>query len=268
MNCSLIRKLWGGLSVLTILGIGFLFVGEPFLESRKANQIEMYLSSLPGNFKAERIAADLYSGAFTIHNLTGTLKNADGSESAISILAIEGEDLGTGAPGTPLIKHGQITRLTVTTTAALIGTAEPRKVTVENAGFDDLEGVVSTDKGLPFLLGAFSVGEFNIFAFSDSVLTVKGTVTVEAQSLDFKADEKGRGTLAGLGALMLPDILKAQAVSEPERQAVHQAWKEFTASGGTLTLSLRSDRPFSMQQLERTAGGELHVAASLTPSAQ
>lgn len=268
MNCSLIRKLWGGLSVLTILGIGFLFVGEPFLESRKADQIETYIKSLPGNFKADKIAADLYSGAFTIHNLTGTLKNADGSESAVSILAIEGEDLGSGAPGTPLIKHGQITHLTVTTTAALIGTAEPRKVTVENASFDDLEGVVSADRGLPFLLDALSVGELNIFAFTDSVLTVKGTATVEAQSLDFKADEEGRGTLAVLGALMLPDILKAEVVSEPERQAVHQAWKEFTVSGGALTLSLRSDGPFSMQQIERTAGGELHVAATFTPSAR
>lgn len=268
MNCSLIKKLWGGLSVLTILGIGFLFVGEPFLESRKADQIETYIKSLPGDFKAERITADLFSGAFTIHNLTGTLKNAGGSESAISILAIEGEDLGSGAPGTPLIKHGQITNLTVTTTTALIGTAEPRRVTVENAGFDDLEGVVSTDKELPFLLGALSIGELNIFAFIDSVLTEKGTVTVAAQSLNFKADEEGRGTLASLGALMLPDILKAEVAGEPERQAVHQAWKEFTVSGGTLNLSLRSDGPFSMRQLERTASGELHVAATFTPSAR
>lgn len=268
MNRSLIRKLWGGFSVLAILGIGFLFVGEPFLESRKADQIETYIKSLPGNFKAERITADLYSGAFTINNLTGTLKNADGSESAVSILTIEGEGLGDGAPGTPLIKHGQITHLSVTTTAALIGTADPRELTVGNVRFDDLEGTVQADKGLPSLLGALSVGDLNIFECTDTISTVKGTVTVEAQSLDFKAGEEGRGTLADLGALMLPDILKAEAISDSGREAVHQAWKNFTDSGGTLHLSLRPDRPFSMHQLETASGVDLRVAVTFTPPAQ
>ena len=264
MNMSIVRKLWSGLAVMAILAIAFIFIAEPLMESRKAAEIEDYIKSLPGTFTAGHVTTNLLEGTFIISNLTGTLKNADGSESAVSILEIEGAGPGDGSAGAPLLKEGQITHLTVATTATVDGTSVPREITVERLFFHDLEGAASDAGSLADRVAGLSVSDLNAFACSDSVNTGGGTFTVEAQSLDFTAGSEGRGSLAALERLLLPDILREGAGAGADRDVIGGAWADFTASGGMTRVSLRPDGPLSLERLGRDGDFSLNAAAKHT----
>lgn len=276
INWSIVKKLWTGLTLVTTAGILFIFFGVPALETRQMEAIENFISALPGDFQAGRVNANFLTNSFTISNLTGTIKNADGSDSTITVYELTGVGLNREAqPGaeTPLLEKALITELSLNTTDSRDGVAVPRTITVGELSLYDITGnraalpAHNQDAAALFgFLGSLGVGEMNVQSYADSENTRLGQVTVAVPSLDFKSESGSHGVLADLSGLTLPGVMKMETVSGADRQAISDGFDTFQTSGGALNVSLRPDGPLSPQQLEQGGSVTLNAEVRVVPA--
>ena len=274
MNWLIVRKLWSGLAVLTIMGIGFILVGEPALERKQVADVNAFLQSLPGEFSAGHVSANFLTKSVTISNLNGTVKSGDGTENKVSageITLVGLNSEATSDNGAPLFEQGEATHLSLSTIDNRGGEGLPRTITVERISFHNLSGNAAGVPGheqdaaaLLSYLETLRVSALNIQALADTETTQIGTISVDAQALSFEAGADGHGAVANIDRFMLPGILKAEVGTVSDRQTIRQGLDDFSTSGGAVAISLHPDGPISMRQLQEQGGVSLNAEVNIS----